>query len=43
MDQAYLAKIIKAFRINYEVKALTHVDKYADNIIESMIDLGANN
>lgn len=43
MDQAYLAKIIKTFRINYEIKALTHVDDYADNIIESMIDLGANN
>lgn len=43
MDQAYLAKIIKTFRINYEIKALTHVDDYADSIIEGMIDLGANN
>lgn len=39
IDQAYLANIIREAKLDYEIKALTHLDKHADKTVEEMLEL----
>lgn len=39
IDQAYLANVIREAKLDYEIKALTRLDKYADKTVEEMLEI----